>query len=358
MKYRNGILLILAPMVIGACGGKLEQRKQQVTIGITPNQEVILEPGGRLGLNASAKAIDEPLTSMSWTIEAINPEKPPRPVIANMACTDVTLTIKDDDGIGNCRAELSVPADAEPMTWRIGASAQSTSKGSASASFVLKVVAPERDNGNFQIEVPPLVTTDDAGRELFVNDLVSIKAVAKSDFDIEGLVYRWVLTSPQTVALAGVNTGLLQFVPRAAGDYQFTVTASGKINGRDESVNADVLVIVGNLDPNSTTLNVFAGEAQSKLQGDLVTLTGQADLNGASLTNPVYRWTQTAGNRVTLANGNTPTPSFFAPMVSGDTELVFELEVTAAENGNTFTGSSRTVVRVQPPPEVEVPEGS
>lgn len=350
MKHRTGIVLIFATLVIAACGGKLEQRKQQVTIGITPNQEITLEPGGRLGLNAGAKAIDEPLTSMRWSVEAVStPQVGPRLVIANANCTDVTLTIKDGDGIGNCRAELSVPADAEPMTWRIGATAESTSKGSASASFVVKVVAPERDTGNFRIDVPALVTTDDAGGDLYVNDLVSIDATALSDFTIDSLAYQWVLKSGQTVALAGANTNKLQFVPRTPGDYQFTLTASGMINSRSESVSADVLVIVGDLDPDLAGLTVFAGSAQSKISGDLVSLTGQASLNGATLTNPSFRWTQTVGPRITLANPTSPTPSFFAPSVLADTELVFRLDVSATDGGNTYEGSSYTVVRVQPP---------
>lgn len=350
MKHRTSIALILATLTIVACGGKLEQRKQQVTIGITPNQEVTLEPGGRLGLSAGAKAIDEPLSSMRWTIEAVTtPEKLPRPVIANIDCRDVTLTIKDDDGIGNCRAELSVPADAEPMSWRIGATAESTSKGSASASFVVKVVAAERDTGRFRIDVPALVTTDDAGGDLFVNDLVSIDAIALSDFMIEGLVYQWTLESGQTVALAGANTNRLQFVARTPGDYQFTLTASGRINGRSESVSADVLVIVGDLDPSLAGLTVFAGSAQSKISGDLVSLTGQANLNGTTLTNPSFRWSQTVGPRITLANSTSPTPSFFAPSVLADTELVFQLDVSATDGRNTYEGTSYTVVRVQPP---------
>lgn len=353
MKYRSVILLVLAPMLIMACTGKLEQLEQQVTISITPNQEMIMEPGQSLGLSANAKAIDEPLTAMRWSIEAITTALPPIPTIANMACTDVTLTIKDDDGIGSCRAELNIPADAEPMTWRIGASADSTSKGSASASFVVKVIAPVRDNGNFRIEVPALVTTDANGGTLYVNDLVSIEATATSEMSIDDLVYRWTQTSSQSVALAGVNTNKLQFVPRVAGEYQFTVTASGKINGRDESVDAEVLVIVGNIDPESTGLNVYAGPAIAVASGASVVLTGEANLNGSALTNPGYRWTQIAGTRVTLANSTSATPSFFAPTVESDTELVFRLDVTATEGGIRYEGSSQTVVRVAPPPAEE-----
>ena len=347
-RTRALFLFLITVMTLAACGGKLDQRKQQVTIGITPNTDVELEIGERLGLNASAKAIDEPLTEIRWTIEPVTlPERGARPVISNQTCTEATLTIKDGDGVGSCRAELSIPDNAEPMTWRIAATATATSKGFASASFVLEVVAPERDNGNFRLDVPALVTTDSTGQPLFANRLVSITATGLSDLAITDLTYQWVQKSGQAVTVAGAGTPTLQFVPRNAGDYVFTVTALGTINGREETVSTDVLVIV-NESQISSGLAVFAGNAQSVASGDLVTLTGQATLNGVAVTNPQYQWTQVSGTAVTLANSTSATPTFFAPVVSADTSLVFRLTITTSQDGVSYSGEATTVVRVTP----------
>ncbi len=354
MMVRTALGIALIPLLVLGCGGKLEQRKQQVTIGITPNQETTLQPGDRIGLSAGAKAIDEPLTAMRWTIEAVTtPEQLPRPVIANMNCTDVTLTIKDDDGVGNCKAELSIPTTALPMTWRIAATATSTSKGTASASFVLKVVAPDLDDGNFRIEVPPLVSTNANGGPLLTNQLVTIEANALSDHIITNLSYSWVLkSSPSSSApvLAGVKSSKLQFVPRVAGDYQLTVTATGTVNGREVTESSDVLVIVEDSDA-ANALTVSAGDAKSVVGGDgsPTTLTGTASRNGTALANPTYKWAQIGGPAVTLANPGTATPTFLAPAVTEDTDLIFQLDVSATINGVVYTGTSQTVVRVLPP---------
>lgn len=348
MIKRSILLLLFASLVVAGCGGALERRKQQVTVGITPNQEVTLEPGQRIGLSASAKAIDEPLTSMRWSIEAVStPTQGPQPTIANANCATATLTIKDKDGIGRCSAELSVPASAEPMTWRIAVQAEAQSKGSASAAFVLKVVAPARDTGNFRVEVPALVTTDAAGNPLVSNQLVSITANALSDKTVSGLSYQWTQTGGPNAVLAGATSARLQFVPRSAGEYQFRVTASGSIDGRAEQVSAEVLVIVEDSD-RVDELVVFAGNAQSVASGDLVSLTGQASYSGSAVTNPTYVWTQVAGPAVTLANPTSATPTFFAPIVVDDVELVFDLQVNALVGGRTLSGNSRTVVRVEP----------
>lgn len=347
LKRSLMLSLIGVIMFTAGCGGALQDRKQQVTVGVTPNSEITLNPGERQGLTASARAYDEPLTSMRWSIEPVTlPAVGPTPTITNMNCTNATLTIKDKDGIGRCNAEVSIPATAEPMTWRIGMLATAQSKGTAAASFVLKVVAPERDNGNFRIDAPALVSTNADGTVLLSNQLVTIDARALSDYPISGLSYEWQLRSSQTVVLAGAKTARLQFVPRQAGEYQFTVTARGTIGGREEVVSADVLVVVEDSD-RIDELVVFAGNAQSIEAGELVTLTGQATYNGTVPGNPTYSWKQIGGLSVVMANPNSATPTFFAPMVTEDTELEFELTMTAVINGRTVTGKAVTVVRVE-----------
>jgi len=95
-----------------------------------------------------------------------------------------------------------------------------------------------------------------------------------------------------------------------------------------------------------------AGAAQTVLEGTLVNLDGSAsnDPDG-SITS--YAWTQTAGPVVTLTNANTISPSFTAPDVPSDSNLLFSLIVT---DNNTATDAATVVVTVQdvlpptPPP--------
>lgn len=349
MLKRSAMVSTICLAVLAAgCGGAVQDRKQQVSAGITPNTEVSLNPGERQGLTASAKAFDEPLTSMRWSIEPVSlPVVGPTPTISNIDCTVATLTIKDKDGHGRCDAVVYIPVNAEPMTWRIGMLATAQSKGTAAASFVLKVVAPERDTGNFRVEAPPLVTNNASGTTLLSHQLVTIDARAYSDYEIAGLSYEWQMRSGQTVVLAGAQTPRVQFVPREPGEYQLTVTARGKIGGRDEQVSTDVLVVVDDSD-RIDELVVFAGNAQTTESAEMVTLVGQATYNGSVPSNPTYEWKQVAGPSVVVANPNSATPTFFAPVVIEDTEMEFELTMTAVINGRTVTGKGVTVVRIQP----------
>ena len=347
---RTVLLLLLTTLLAAGCGGALERRKQQVTIGITPNQETVLQPGMRLSLIAGSRAIGEPLTEMQWSIEAVTvPAGGVPPRITNANCDTVTLTIKNQDGVGRCTAELIVPNTALPSVWRVAAMAESESKGTASEAFVLKVVTPARDTGNFRVEAPTLLTTTARGDPIITNDLLTINAQALSELELESLRYQWtVVSSPDTrLQVAGANSSRLQLIPRVPGDYQFRVSASALIDGRDETVTAEVMVVVDDSDRRNQ-LEVYAGPVQDATARTAVPLAGAVFYNDQPVANVSYAWLQVRGPTVSIADATTPRASFFAPQVWDDTELVFELRANTVIEGRVVSGSSRTVVRVMP----------
>lgn len=65
------------------------------------------------------------------------------------------------------------------------------------------------------------------------------------------------------------------------------------------------------------------------------------DADGDSLS---YQWTQTAGESVTLSNMNSAQPSFVAPEVDAVTELVFEVQVSDANQAMSTDTTTITVM--------------
>jgi len=97
-----------------------------------------------------------------------------------------------------------------------------------------------------------------------------------------------------------------------------------------------------------------AGTAQTVLEGTVVTLDASAS-SDADGTIVAYAWTQTAGPVVTLNNANTINPTFMAPNVSGDTNLLFSLTVTDNDNATDSTNVIVTVQPIAPPADTTAP---
>jgi len=89
--------------------------------------------------------------------------------------------------------------------------------------------------------------------------------------------------------------------------------------------------------------NSIAGSGQTVASGATVTLDGSQsnDPNGDSLS---YAWTQTLGPAVELANADTNSATFVAPLVNSDTLLRFSLQVTDS-GGLSDTATASVTVR-------------
>jgi hypothetical protein len=101
--------------------------------------------------------------------------------------------------------------------------------------------------------------------------------------------------------------------------------------------------------------DVSAGEDQEVDEGQLVQLSGSASVYGGS----IYRvaWEQVSGPAVTLSFTGSSRPTFTAPLVHGDRELVFRFTAETAL-GNTASDTVRVLVRDLDPLDTTPPEVS
>lgn len=188
------------------------------------------------------------------------------------------------------------------------------------------------DSGNrtYSIAVttsPAGVPTADAGHDQVVNegDTVILNGSGSSDPDGNPLTYQWVqiagvpvslnLTDPvhPTFTAPGVSVGGTTLT------FQLTVT-DGQLASSPDIVNVSVKNV--NHIPVSN-----AGNDQNVAEGASVQLDGSGsyDPDGEDF---VYRWTQTGGPLVQLADPTVIKPSFTAPFVgSAGATLTFELSV-------------------------------
>ena len=96
------------------------------------------------------------------------------------------------------------------------------------------------------------------------------------------------------------------------------ITACGTDNGETTDAGAD------NTAPQNYTVD--AGADQITMQGSLVTLAGNTDLDESQVA--AYAWRQLSGISITLNNANTATASFIAPAVDTTQVPVFQFSVT------------------------------
>lgn len=122
-----------------------------------------------------------------------------------------------------------------------------------------------------------------------------------------------------------------------AGTYpniHFTVS-DGKL-----TVFEDITITVNDVD--RAPLSCITNPNQAVQSGDIVSLDGSCSSEPDSDV-LVYQWSQSSGEGVFLNSPNQAIASFTAPEVSTDTELVFELTVSA--NGKSSTAIARVTVK-------------
>ena len=197
-----------------------------------------------------------------------------------------------------------------------------------------------------------------AGSDQSVNEgaIVQLNGSASSDSEDSTLGYSWqqVDSSGYTAALIDADSATPSFTapnPVAADTdliFQLTVTDS---LGKSDDANVSITVIY-NAPPIANT-----GADQSVYEGTIVQLDGSASSDfedeDSSLT---YLWEQSdsSGYSVTLSDGNSVNPTFTAPEVPADTNLIFQLTVT---NSLGKTGQDTVTITVLHIPPLVVDAG-
>ena len=191
-----------------------------------------------------------------------------------------------------------------------------------------------------------------AGANQSVNEgaTVQLDASASSDSETSNLAYSWqqVDSSGYFITLSDPNSATPSFTtPEVAADtdliFQLTVTDS-----LSKSSDANVTISITYNSPPSAN----AGADQEVDEGDTVQLDASAssDLEDED-SNLAYSWQQvdSSGYSITLSNPTTATPSFTAPEVAADTDLIFQLTVTDSLGKSSDANVTITVIYNNPP---------
>ena len=185
---------------------------------------------------------------------------------------------------------------------------------------------------------PPQVTID-ADLTVYETNQVNLSA-SVSDPDDNIASYQWLQTSGTEVTIANADQQSASFTAPEVdinGDqlqFQLTVTDAGAKSASDT-----ITVTV----ENNEAPTAIASSSQSVYnESDTVSLSAasSSDSDG-SITS--YLWQQTDGPDVTLINPATATPTFAAPAVSQDTDLIFQLTVTDNNGASATTTITITI---------------
>lgn len=172
------------------------------------------------------------------------------------------------------------------------------------------------------VNLPPVVN---AGSEQSVdeNTQVTLNGSA-SDEDGSIASLAWTQTTGTAVTLSDASVANPSFTApdiNADETLGFTLTATDN-TGAQSTASVQVQVTWVNLSPVAN-----AGHDITIYEGHLVTLSGSATDEDGSIDS--YAWQAvTTEPAVSLTNADTATPSFTAPFVEQETEMVFELMVT------------------------------
>ncbi|MFY2561803.1 myxosortase-dependent M36 family metallopeptidase [Corallococcus terminator] len=204
----------------------------------------------------------------------------------------------------------------------------------SAASLVVITINPTDIPNRAPVVTASAVTADE-------RSTVSLVAHA-SDEDGDTLTYAWTQLTGTNVTLQNANTATATF---DAGEVDANAALSFRVTVSDGtvSVTTDVAVTVRNVNRAPTA---DAGAAASAQSGATVTLNGSASSDPDS-TPVTYAWTQVSGPTVALSDATAAQPSFTAPAVTADRDLVFSLVVS---DGAASSTASLVVITVTAAP--------
>ena len=168
------------------------------------------------------------------------------------------------------------------------------------------------------------VVPEDTDYDAATETTLVVTAIATQNFFLNGHSPNYGIGTGGNSTLFSMPGSNLTFkdTTPSAGAYTVNVTASGSsVFERGNNWRTLTVTVTGQED---RPLSVDAGPDQRVLDESTVTLSGTV----SDSTNPTYLWTQNPGSpAVTLAGPDTLMPTFTAPDVSSDVDLVFTLTV-------------------------------
>jgi hypothetical protein len=161
-----------------------------------------------------------------------------------------------------------------------------------------------------------------ADREGIERKVIQLDGSLSSDFDNDLLTYLW--TAPLGITLSSNTVAKPTFTaPDVVANTDYTFILIVNDGALDSPADEVVVTVIPNKAPIAN-----AGPDQSVIQQKTVTLNGSlsSDPENDPLT---YLWTAPAG--IVLINPNSANPSFVAPVITVDTDLLFKLKVNDGE---------------------------
>jgi hypothetical protein len=305
--------LLVASFTLTGCGGGGGSNDDDNNDGVVvppANSAPSVSTGGdrevdeltAVSITGSASDSDGTIASFQWT---------------QLAGPVVVLSNAGTDTVGFTAPSVAVDT---PITLRLTV----TDDDSATASD--DVVVTVRDiGGGGGDNLPP---TANAGLDRDADELTTVSitgSASDSDGTIAGL--QWTQEDGPAVTLSNATTATVSFTAPAVTaatpiTLRLTATDDDGATGFDE-----VVVTVRDVPVNTNVApSTDAGNDQFVVEDTAVALAGAAADSDGTIAS--LAWTQTAGPAVTLTGADTATPSFTAPAVDDETNLVFRLTAT------------------------------
>lgn len=230
----------------------------------------------------------------------------------------VTVTAVGRDTAGRpLTYQWTVAASPESITLETPEQPSATFIALAAGDYVLQVTvsngeATATDEVIITVRnVAPVANAGPATRNGRAGEMLALDARASTDANGDALTYLWErISGPQVTFEGGTDAATTSVVPDASGELVVRLTVSDGELSHSTTVSIRVAPADG---PGTTPPVAVAGEDQTAIVGETVTLDGSAsfDVDGDALT---YEWIQRAGPPVQLDTPASATASFVAAM--------------------------------------------